>query len=62
LHWHLFPRYLDDPDRQRAVWMAIERAQREESWHRRMETGREERAATAAALRSVLEQMSAPRA
>jgi diadenosine tetraphosphate (Ap4A) HIT family hydrolase len=62
LHWHVFPRYLDDPDRQRAVWLAIDRAQREEVWRRRMETGREERATTAANLRRTLEQMGAPRA
>ena len=62
LHWHLFPRYLDDPDRMRAVWMAVERATIDEAWKRRMETGREERAVTAANLRKVLEQMGAPRA
>jgi len=62
LHWHLFPRYLDDPDRLRAVWLDIERALREEPWRRRMETGREERAATVANLRQALEQLDAPRA
>lgn len=62
LHWHLFPRYLDDPDRQSAVWLAIERALREETWHRRMETGREERTATAANLRRALQELDAPQA
>ena len=62
LHWHVFPRYLDDPDHLRAVWLAIDRAQHDEVWHRRMETGREERAATTANLRRTLEQMGAPRA
>ena len=62
LHWHLFPRYLDDPDRMRAVWMAVERATTDEAWRRRMETGREERATTAANLRKALEQMGAPQA
>jgi diadenosine tetraphosphate (Ap4A) HIT family hydrolase len=62
LHWHLFPRYLDDPDRQHAVWQAVERATNDEAWRRRMETGREERATTAANLRSALEQLGAPRA
>ena len=62
LHWHIFPRYLDDPDHLRAVWLAIDRAQHDEVWHRRMETGREERAATTANLRRTLEQMGAPRA
>jgi diadenosine tetraphosphate (Ap4A) HIT family hydrolase len=62
LHWHIFPRYLDDPDHLRAVWLAIDRAQHDEVWHRRMETGREERATTTANLRRTLEQMGAPRA
>jgi diadenosine tetraphosphate (Ap4A) HIT family hydrolase len=62
LHWHLFPRYLDDADRQSAVWLAIERALREEVWRRRMETGREERAATSANLRRALHELGAPQA
>jgi diadenosine tetraphosphate (Ap4A) HIT family hydrolase len=63
LHWHLFPRYLDDPDRQAAVWLAIERALgEEEAWRRRMETGREERATTAANLRRALQQLGAAQA
>ncbi len=62
LHWHVFPRYLDDPDRQSAVWLSIERALREEAWRRRMETGREERATTAANLRQTLQQLGAPQA
>jgi len=62
LHWHLFPRYLDDADRLHAVWQAVERATNDEAWRRRMETGREERATTAANLRSALEQLGAPRA
>jgi diadenosine tetraphosphate (Ap4A) HIT family hydrolase len=63
LHWHLFPRYLDDPDRQTAVWLAIERALREDGvWRRRMETGREERSATMANLRRALQELGAPQA
>lgn len=63
LHWHLFPRYLDDPERLSAVWLGIDRAEREGgAWRRRMETGREERATTAANLRHALQQMDAPHA
>jgi diadenosine tetraphosphate (Ap4A) HIT family hydrolase len=62
LHWHIFPRSLDDPDRQAAVWISIDRALREETWRRRMETGREERATTAANLRQTLQQLGAPQA
>jgi diadenosine tetraphosphate (Ap4A) HIT family hydrolase len=62
LHWHLFPRYLDDPDRLRAVWPSIERAERDPEWRRRLETGRAERGRTAADLRETLERLGAPRA
>jgi diadenosine tetraphosphate (Ap4A) HIT family hydrolase len=63
LHWHLFPRYSDDPERMSAVWLGIDRAEREGgAWRRRMETGREERATTATKLRNVLQQMGAPQA
>lgn len=62
LHWHLFPRYLDDPDRMHAVWLSIERALREGPWQRRMETGHEERATTVANLQHALHQMGAPQA
>jgi diadenosine tetraphosphate (Ap4A) HIT family hydrolase len=63
LHWHLFPRYLDDAERLSAVWLGIDRAEREGGpWRRRMETGREERATTAANLRQALQQLGAPQA
>jgi hypothetical protein len=29
LHWHLFPRSADDPDRLRPVWFALEKADTE---------------------------------
>src|SRR5947209_2938279 len=51
LHWHLFPRYADDPDALQPVWLALDRAERDADWRRRMETGPRDRAATAAALR-----------
>src|SRR5271170_4764219 len=31
LHWHLFPRYKNDPDSLKPVWLALERAERDES-------------------------------
>jgi diadenosine tetraphosphate (Ap4A) HIT family hydrolase len=61
LHWHLFPRYLDDTDRLSAVWLSIDRAEREKGpWRRRMETGREERATTVAKIKQALQQLGAP--
>jgi diadenosine tetraphosphate (Ap4A) HIT family hydrolase len=29
LHWHLFPRYRDDPEALKSVWLALERADRD---------------------------------
>jgi diadenosine tetraphosphate (Ap4A) HIT family hydrolase len=46
LHWHLFPRYADDPDVLRPVWFALEQAE-----ERGLHKGPTERAETAARLR-----------
>src|SRR5262245_51009490 len=32
LHWHLFPRRADDPETLKPVWLALERAERDEAW------------------------------
>src|SRR5437868_4533312 len=29
LHWHIFPRRADDPDRLKAVWLALDRGDRD---------------------------------
>jgi diadenosine tetraphosphate (Ap4A) HIT family hydrolase len=39
LHWHLFPRYLDDPERLQPVWLALERAKSDPAEKQRLETG-----------------------
>ena len=62
LHWHLFPRYADDPDALRPVWLALDRAERDADARRRLEAGRQDRATTAAALRQSLQDLGAPRA
>jgi diadenosine tetraphosphate (Ap4A) HIT family hydrolase len=62
LHWHLFPRYRDDPDALRPVWLALDRAERDEPTRHRLETGRRDRATTAAALRQALHDLGSPRA
>jgi diadenosine tetraphosphate (Ap4A) HIT family hydrolase len=36
LHWHLFPRSAQDPDRLKPVWLALDRAERDEAERRRM--------------------------
>ncbi len=60
LHWHLFPRYADDPDRLQPVWLALDRAERDAELRTRMETGRQDRATVAAAVRQHLTILGAP--
>jgi diadenosine tetraphosphate (Ap4A) HIT family hydrolase len=60
LHWHLFPRYADDPDRLRPVWLALDAAERDADVRRRLEAGPEDRPATAARLRRSLHALGAP--
>lgn len=37
LHWHLFPRYDHDPDVLKPVWLALDRAERDETERYRLE-------------------------
>jgi len=62
LHWHVFPRSADDPEALQAVWLALDRAGRDEGQKRRLETGPLDRPATAARIRDVLLTLQAPRA
>jgi diadenosine tetraphosphate (Ap4A) HIT family hydrolase len=62
LHWHLFPRYKEDPDRLQPVWLALDRAERDPELRCRLETGPKERAVTVAALQDQLKNLNAPRA
>jgi diadenosine tetraphosphate (Ap4A) HIT family hydrolase len=39
LHWHIFPRSADDPERLQPVWLALERAKTEPAEKARLETG-----------------------
>jgi diadenosine tetraphosphate (Ap4A) HIT family hydrolase len=55
LHWHLFPRSAADPDRLQPVWLALDRAERDEALRHRLATGQTDRGATAAALRQALQ-------
>ena len=38
-HWHVFPRRADDPDSLTAVWLAIDRAERDPEERVRLQTG-----------------------
>ncbi|MCC6418887.1 MAG: HIT family protein [Gemmataceae bacterium] len=57
LHWHVFPRYRHDAEALRAVWLALDRADRDPAERQRLQTGPVARAVTAAALRHQLHQM-----
>jgi diadenosine tetraphosphate (Ap4A) HIT family hydrolase len=59
LHWHLFPRYRDDPARMHSTWVTLQRAEHDEELRQQLETGRTERAAITAALREQLIQLKA---
>jgi hydroxymethylbilane synthase len=60
LHWHLFPRFNDDPARLKPVWLALEEAEHNEDARLRLEAGRSDRAAITAALREQLVRLKAP--
>jgi diadenosine tetraphosphate (Ap4A) HIT family hydrolase len=62
LHWHLFPRSLDDPARLSPVWLALDRAERDEALRRQMQTGPQDRLTTARRLRESLASLKAPSA
>src|SRR5262249_25073612 len=51
LHWHLFPRQGDDPELLKPVWLALDRAERDEKERRRLQTGPISRAETIALLK-----------
>jgi diadenosine tetraphosphate (Ap4A) HIT family hydrolase len=54
LHWHLFPRYDHDPDMLKPVWLALDRAERDETERRRLETGHFTRVQIADQLRKTV--------
>jgi diadenosine tetraphosphate (Ap4A) HIT family hydrolase len=56
LHWHLFPRYRDDPEALKPVWLALDRAEWDEGERRRLATGPLDRQTTAERLRQYLHQ------
>jgi diadenosine tetraphosphate (Ap4A) HIT family hydrolase len=56
LHWHIFPRRLDDPERLKAVWLALERGERDPAERTRLEAGPIWRAEIVARLRERVRQ------
>ena len=57
LHWHVFPRYRQDAERLQPVWLAIDRAGRDEHERQRLQTGPLARLATAELLRGKLKEL-----
>jgi diadenosine tetraphosphate (Ap4A) HIT family hydrolase len=62
LHWHLFPRQADDPDRLRPVWFALDAADRDPAAKARLEAGPVPRSDAAARLRDFLRARNTPTA
>lgn len=60
LHWHLFPRRADDPELLKPVWLAFDRAERDEAEKHRLQSASLPRADIVARLRSILSQIKAP--
>ena len=60
LHWHVFPRSADDPDRLRPVWFALEKADTDAAEKVRLETGSVPRAQAVAMVRGWLVLNGAP--
>jgi diadenosine tetraphosphate (Ap4A) HIT family hydrolase len=58
VHWHLFPRRADDPETLKAVWLALDRAERDEGEKARLRTAAWSRPEIAARLRSTLAQIN----
>jgi diadenosine tetraphosphate (Ap4A) HIT family hydrolase len=62
LHWHLFPRSSDDPDRLSPVWLALDRAERDPAERLRLQAAQLDRAAIVSALRQSLAALGAAQA
>lgn len=53
-HWHLFPRSADDPENLKAVWLALDRAEKDEDETRRLQASQLPREEIIARLRAAL--------
>ena len=62
LHWHLFPRSIDDPARLSPVWLAIDRAERDAGEWQRLQAARLDRGAIVSSLRESLTALGATHA
>ena len=60
LHWHLFPRYPDDPDPLQPVWSTLKKADTDPAEKRRLETGPVPRPEAVSRLRVYLQSHGSP--
>jgi diadenosine tetraphosphate (Ap4A) HIT family hydrolase len=60
LHWHVFPRSVQDPEALKPVWLALDRAERDPELRRHYEAGPRDRSAIAADLHQHLLALGAP--
>ncbi len=58
LHWHVFPRSLDDPDRLRPVWLRLDRAEHDDAERQRLQTGSLNHGVITARLRETLTRLT----
>ncbi len=57
LHWHLFPRSIEDPDRFKPVWFALDRGEKDPNEKLRLETSSLSREETVRRLRESIERL-----
>ncbi len=58
LHWHLFPRYEDDAEKGKPVWVAIDRTEQDANEQLRLQSGPFARSATIEKLRGKLRELA----
>lgn len=60
LHWHLFPRYREDPQVLKPVWLDLDRAESDPATRKRLQQGPLDRETTMRLLREKLQILSRP--
>jgi diadenosine tetraphosphate (Ap4A) HIT family hydrolase len=59
LHWHVFPRYQNDPHALQPVWLALDRAERDQAERQRLQTGTLDRPTAVEKLRHAINRQEA---
>ena len=61
-HWHLFPRFISDPEHLKPAWIRIDREEGDPTSLPRLEGDPAERSSTISLLQAALSRMGAPSA